>query len=394
MEVKTKTRVAKSLEALEKLLHEIETGERKKPDWIRLQGSCRLDKLKPKERTKLLQRIHPCVLRGFKANNVKLSSPKKRLAYWRSVASNGFHDFTDLGWMKSYNSPFVEDYDYIGPYLEGGLQALDAYAVYSAVLGTFEFGVEDFVRTRLCRNVRTIVEPMAGTADFAYQGHFRYPDFRYVMIDLDEDAQRRVLAQRWLPDTEKQYLVANVLDEEVWRNIKSFTTGESLAYIGKQSHHLFDVKQLHQLLECATRHVDYFMLEVPQLVSVVEMGGTDDMSRPEMDDAEFEAELVEDPDGEPNPFTNLMHFTLEASDETGERPLFYYRDWTVWQQATLVALGRLLDLNVLYYHSERNEFVSVEDGTDDCDVEDNVTFMLFTRRDAPYSPTAIPGGAG
>ena len=43
----------------------------------------------------------------------------------------------------------------------------------------------------MCRNVRTIVEPMAGTAEFCYSGHFRYPDFNYLMIDLDEEAAER-----------------------------------------------------------------------------------------------------------------------------------------------------------------------------------------------------------
>ena len=142
-----------------------------------------------------------------------------------------------------------------------------------------------------------------------------------------------------------------------------------------------DAKQLFKLMELATQHIDYLMLEAPQLASVTEMGGTDDMTRPEMKDAGFESELVEDPDGAPNPFTNLMHFNLISSDEDGERQIFPYRDWTVWSQPILVTLARLLDLNVFYYHSELSEFVPVEEEWDDCDVEQNVTFMIFTRRD-------------
>jgi len=381
MEIEQRTRVANSFEALEKLLTRIESGNEPKPDWIRLQSRCRLDQLDPERRRTTLQRLHGAVLRGFKAGNVRIRQRQKRLDYWRSVASAGFHDFSEMGWMKCYDSPFVESYDYVGPYLKGGLAALDPYAVYSSVLGTFDFSVEDFVATSLCRNVRTIVEPMAGTAEFCFHGHFRYPDFRYVMIDLDERAQKRVLAQRWLPETEKHYLVADVLDDDVWSQVKSFASGESLSYIGKQSHHLFDAKQLFRLMDVATRHVDYFMLETPQLAPVMDMGGTDDMSRQEMRDAGFHVELIEDPDGDPNPFTNLMHFHLGASDRTGDRKLFSYRDWTVWSQPILVTLARLLDLNALYYHSELNEFVPVEEETDDSDVEENVTFMLFTRRD-------------
>jgi hypothetical protein len=382
MEIKTKTRVARSMEALDQILTEIETGAREKPDWLNLQASCRLDKLAKSERTKLLERVHPCVLRGFKADNVKLRKKKKRLDYWQSIAQSGFHDFTDFGWMKSYDSPYAENYDYISGYLADGLDGLDPYAVYSAVLGTFEFGVEDFVATRLCADVGTIVEPMAGTADFAYEGHFRFPDFRFVMADLDQDAHDRVMGQSWLPQTEKHYLVTDVLEEGFWQQVKSVTTGASLSLIGKQSHHLFDAKQLYQLLDTATRHIDYFMLEVPQLVTVTEMGGTDDMTRREMKDSGFDVELVEEDDGEPNPFTNLMHFHLEASDDTGERGLFDYHNWTVWQQPILVTLARLLDLNVYYFHTEQLEFVSVEEDTEDSDIEDNVTFMLFTRRDA------------
>lgn len=381
MEIEHKTRVVNSFSALDKLLDKIESGNKPKPDWIKLQSKARLDNLKPERRRELLRRLHGAVLRGIKANNVEIGNRQRRLEYWRSVASAGFHDFSELGWMKCYDSPYVEDYDYIRAYQKGGLDALDPYAVYSSVLGTFDFSVEDFVATELCRNVRTLVEPMAGTAEFCYHGHFRYPEFRYFMIDLDEQAQQRVLGQRWLPDTEKHYLVADVLEDEVWAKIKAFSSGESLSYIGKQSHHLFDAKQLFRLMDVATRHVDYFMLETPQLAPVMDMGGTDDMTRPEMKDAGFEVELVEDDDGEPNPFTNLMHFHLGASDKKGERELFHYRDWTVWSQPILVTMANLLGLNALYFHSELHEFVSVDEETDDCDVEDNVTFMLFTRRD-------------
>lgn len=381
MEVKTKTHVAGSYDGLNELLDQIESGKKAKPDWIRLRGHCRLDRLELEERQALLQRIHGATLRGFKAKNVEIKNAQERLDFWQSVTRSGFHDFSELGWMKAYDSPYIVDYDYIQAYVEGGLDALDPYAVYSAVLGTFDFTVEDFVSTKLCRNVRTVIEPMAGTADFAYQGHFHYPDFRFMMIDLDPEAQKTVLARDWLEGTEKHYEVANILDESVWSQAKSITTGESLAYIGKQSHHVLDAKQLFKLMELATSHIDYLMLETPQLAPVTEMGGTDDMTRQEMKDAGFESELVEDPDGDPNPFTNLMHFHLVSSDEDGERKIFPYRNWTVWSQPILVTLARLLDLNVLYYHSEMHEFVSVDEEWDDCDVDENVTFMIFTRRD-------------
>ena len=386
MEIEHKTRVVNSFPALDKLLEQIESGRKKKPDWIRLQSRARLETLDLEPRERLLRRIHGCVLRGFKTTKADLDKRKLRLDYWQSIARSGFHDFSELGWMKSYDSPFIENYDYIQDFRERGLDGLDPYAVYSAVLGTFDFSVEDFIATELCKDVRTIVEPMSGTAEFCYQGHFHFPDFRYVMIDLDEQAQERVLQQRWLTETEKQYLVADALDEEVWSNVKAFSSGESLSYIGKQSHHLFDAKQLFRLMDVATRNVDYFMLETPQLALVSDMGGTDDMTRPEMEDAGFEAELVEDPDGEPNPFTNLMHFHLTASTKKRERQLFGYRDWTVWSQPILVTMANLLDLNALYFHSELHEFVSVEEETDDCDVEENVTFMLFTRRDIESLP--------
>ena len=100
-----------------------------------------------------------------------------------------------------------------------------------------------------------------------------------------------------------------------------------------------------------------------------------------MEDAGFKTELVEDDDGEPNPYTNLMHFHLVSSDQTGNRKIFGYRNWTVWSQPILVTLARLLDLEALYYHSENHEFVTVDEDWDDSDVEEEVTFMLFTRRD-------------
>ena len=76
-----------------------------------------------------------------------------------------------------------------------------------------------------------------------------------------------------------------------------------------------------------------------------------------------------------------MHFTLDAIHGKKSRTLFGYHDWTVWQQPTLVAMANLLDLHALYYHSDLHEFIRVEEETDTSDVEENVTFMMFTRRD-------------
>jgi hypothetical protein len=47
-----------------------------------------------------------------------------------------------------------------------------------------------------------------------------------------------------------------------------------------------------------------------------------------------------------------------------------------------VAFADLLDLKSFYYHSEKEEFVSVKEWDDEADCEENVTFMLFTHRNA------------
>jgi hypothetical protein len=320
------------------------------------------------------------VLRGFK-NACRMPKGKKnRLALWQSIARSGFHDFSEFGWTKNYDSPFVENYDYIADYQRGGIDALDPYKVYSSVLGTFDFGVADFVETELCAGVRTLVEPMAGTAEFCYSGHFRFPEFKYIMIDLDEEARDLVMAQRWLPQARKQYLLGDVLAPEVWEQVKSESEGESLAYIGKQSHHYFDAKQLMSLMKEATAHVDYLMLETPQICLVSDMGDTDELTRPEQEDAGFTCELVGEKDGDPNPLTHRLSFRLEASNGRKSRGLFNYHDWTSWGHSTLVAFADLLDLRSFYYHSEDEEFVPVSDWDGEADCEENVTFMLFTRR--------------
>jgi hypothetical protein len=382
MSTKESLRIAKSPEDLDKLLQRIESGKQSKPDWIRLQGACRLDKMKNSERDAFLKRIHPCVLRGFKTARKPPSGRKTRLDLWQSIARSGFHDFGEFGWTKNYDSPFVENYDYISAYQQGGIDALDAYAVYSSVLGTFDFGVADFVETKLCRKVRTIVEPMAGTAEFCYAGHFRFPDFEYMMIDLDEDAQQLVLSQRWLPATSKDYILGDVLEPEVWGRVKSQTSGDSLAYIGKQSHHYFSAKQLMQLMKVATDHVDFLMLETPQICLVSEMGDTDDLTRDEQEDAGFTCELVGEEFGDPNPLTNELSFRLEASNGTKTRTMFNYHSWTSWAHSTLVAFADLLDLKSYYFHSEKEDFVPVTEWDDEADCEENVTFMLFTHRGA------------
>lgn len=373
-------KIAKSPEDLDKLLTRIETGQLAKPDWIRLQGSCRLDEMSEDVRAAFLARLHPCVLRGFKNACEKPRGRRERLALWQSIARSGFHDFSELGWTKNYDSPFVEDYDYVSAYQRGGLDALDPYKVYSAVLGTFDFGVADFVETDLCQNVRTIVEPMAGTAEFCYSGHFRFPDFRYLMIDLDEEAAERVLAQRWLEQTRKEYIVGDVLSAEIWDGIKSKSEGDSLAYIGKQSHHFFDAKQMMQLMKVATEHVDYLMLETPQICLVSDMGDTDELTRPEQEDAGFRCELVGERGGDPNPLTHALSFRLQATNGRKDKTLFNYHGWTSWAHSTLVAFADLLDLHSFYYHSEDEEFVPVQKWDDDADCEENVTFMLFTAR--------------
>ena len=380
MSIKETLRIAKSPEDLDKVLRRIESGKLPKPDWIRLQANCRLDKMKKTEREAFLARIHPCVLRGFKNACAKPTRPKARLDLWQSIARSGFHDFSEFGWTKNYDSPFVENYDYISAYQQEGIDALDAYAVYSSVLGTFDFGVADFIETKLCKNVRTIIEPMAGTAEFCYAGHFRFPDFDYMMIDLDEDAQRLVLSQNWLPSASKDYIVGDVLSPAIWERVKSQTSGDSLAYIGKQSHHYFTAKQLMQLMKVATAHVDFLMLETPQICLVSEMGDTDELTREEQEDAGFKCELVGEKGGDPNPLTHQLGFRLEASTGKMKRTMFNYHDWTSWAHSTLVAFADLLDLKSFYFHSETEEFVPVTDWDDDADCEDNVTFMLFTHR--------------
>jgi len=375
------TRIVRSLDTLLARLDAIETGKEPKPDWIHLQTQCRLDRLRNEELDRIVKRLHQCVLRGFRANNIEIKKRKERRKYWTTIARNGFHDFSELGWMKCYDSPFVENYDYVTPYLEGGIEALDPYLVYSSVLGTHDYGVEDFVTTKLCQGVDTIIEPMSGTAEFCYQGHFRYPQFRYLMLDLDQDARVHVEAKPWLEGTEREYVIADVLDEEIWRRVKSFTASKSLSYIGKQSHHLFDAKQLFRLLEVATNYVDYFMLETPQVSLPSDMDEIDELTRPEMEDAGFEVDLIDEDDGAPNPFTNLMSFSLVASNARRERTLFEYHDWTVWSQPTLVAMARILDLNVVYFNADHEEFLPVDDTeeVEESDCLENVTFMLFTR---------------
>lgn len=379
-------RIAKSPKDLEKVLSRIETGQQAKPDWIRLQGDCRLDKMTPAVRDAFLKRMHPCVLRGFKNSCQKPRGKKQRLALWQSITRQGFHDFSEFGWSKNYDSPYVENYDYISAYQKGGIEALDAYSVYSSVLGTFDFSVEDFVQTDLCKNVQTIVEPMAGTAEFCYAGHFRYPDFRYLMIDLDEDAQELVLGQKWLPEASKDYILGDVLTSQVWDRVKSQTIGDSLAYIGKQSHHYFSAKQLMQLMKVATSHVDFLMLETPQICLVSEMGDTDELTREEQEDAGFKCELAGEEGGDPNPLTHDLSFRLQVVAGKRERTLFNYHDWRFWSHSTLVAFADLLDLNSFYFHSEREEFVPVGDWDEESDCEENVTFMLFTQRQAERDP--------
>jgi hypothetical protein len=371
-------RVARTYEALDALLRAIETGQLERPDRILLQGECRLDRLDSETLGKTIGRLHRCVLRGFRAANLAPTPGNERLALWRAIASRGFHDFGDE-FSKEYDSPFVENHDYIGPYLESGLDALDPYRVYGAVLGSHDYGVEDLIGTKLCSGVTTIIEPMAGTAELARQGHFRFPDFRYVMIDLDPNARDYVNALPWLPQTQHHYLTASVLDEDVWQQTQSLTSGPSLSFVGKQSHHLFDARELHRLLELGTEYSDFLVLETPPITLLCDLADEEELTRPEMADAGLNLALLNEPELAPNPFTNRVDFRLDAWDASGRRTLFRYPNWTVWPQPLLVGMADLLGLHAWYFHSELDEFVSVHHDASDSDCHDNVNFMLFTR---------------
>ena len=373
------TRRVRSLDALDELLGAIESGTEPKPEWIELRGECRIERLDPERLGALVRRIHGAVRRGLRPRKHKLTGAR-RLAFWRTLAQNGFHDFSELGWTKCWDSPFVESYDYVGPYLEGGLDALDPFQVYAAVLGTHDYGVEDFVATRLCADVGTIVEPMAGSAEFAYSGHFRFPELRYVMFDLDPEARDHVLARRWLPDTERHYLLGNVLDEGIWKEVRQLGEEKTLSYIGKQSHHYLTAQELYHLLDVGTRYVDFFMLEVPEPSLVGDLDDEEDLTRPEMRDAGFSAGLIDAAGVKPNPLTNHMSFHLEIWDAKSRRQLFGYEDWISWQAPTLVAFASLLDLRCWFFHADEEQFWPVEDAVRAGDCADNVNFLIFTRQ--------------
>jgi len=372
-------RAATTRDGLERLLRAIEAGREAKPEWISLRGECRLERLGEAGLASVLPRLHRSVLRGFGAPALEGLGRRRRLALWRAVASRGFHDFSDEGWTKCWDSPFVENYDYVAPYLSGGLAALDAFQVYSSVLGTHDYGVADFVDTDLCRRVETVVEPMAGCADFAYHAHSRKPGFRYLMFDLDSKARDFVATRRWLEDADWHYWIANVLDERVWKRVRSLTSGRSLSYIGKQSHHYLEAPQLLRLLEIGTRHVDYFMLEVQEPALVSDLAEVEDLTRPEMKDAGFRALLVDDPGVRPNPLTHRLSFSLEVRDRAGSRPLFHYKDWTSWQPVTLWALAQILGLRVFYFEPGAAEFRPLERAAEPGAEIADVNFLVFTR---------------
>jgi hypothetical protein len=198
------------------------------------------------------------------------------------------------------------------------------------------------------------------------------------MFDLDSKARDAVTARPWLPDTDWRYWLANVLDERVWKRVRSLASGRSLSYIGKQSHHYLAARQLLRLLDLATRHVDYFMLEVQEPSLMKDLEQEEDLSRPEMEAAGFRALLVDDPGTRPNPLSHTLSFSLEVRDRGGRRHLFSYADWTSWQPVTLCAFAALLELRVLYFDPEASEFRPVEDAARSPLTED-VNFLVFTR---------------
>ena len=315
MQIPEQSRTVRSFKALETLLDQIEVGGVAKPDWIELQGAADLSKLSLADRAVLLQRLHATALRGFKANDVRVHGKRPLLEYWMSVARAGFHDFAEDQWMKCYDSPFVENYEYVSAYQDGGLDRLDPYMVYSSVLGTWEYSVEDFLHTDLCSDVQTIIEPLAGTAEFCYAGHFQYPDLSYCMFDLDEEAKTHVEEKPWLESARRTFLIGDALQESTWENVRAFSKGTSLSYIGKQSQNFFDVTGLMKILEWGTTHSDHLMLEVSEPYLLDEEPSIDELTRPEQKAAGFRVAL-DDVESKPaNPLTNALDFHLIAWDK-------------------------------------------------------------------------------
>lgn len=373
------SRRVRSFRSLDRLLDEIERGEKERPEWLRLEGECRFDRLPESDRARWLARLYGCVRRGFRVPNGLPKRRAERLALWRGIARAGFHDFGSLGWTKPYDCPFAQDYDYVADYLEGGIDGLDPYRIYTVVLGTFDFNVDDMVRTELLSGVEAIVEPMAGSAEFAWLSHFERPGFRYFLLDLDPNAREYALGRPWLDRTEVRYEIADVRSEAAWRRAGRFARGSALAYLGKQSQGYFDAQTLSALIDTATRHVDFLMMDIPTLTEMSAEPEVDERTRPEMEDAGFRVALVDDAANPPNPLTGRVDFRLEAWDARARRTLFEYRDWTFWHPMSLVTLGRLLDLEMYYFHGALEEFVPVESHVQTAELEESESFLVFTR---------------
>jgi len=381
MEIEHVTKSVRNMRALRDLLEEIEAGKTPKPDWIEFKADARLDRLDVPTLAATLKRLHPCVLRGFKANEGKVKGKRNYLEWWTTVTQHGFHDFAADCWMKCYDSPHVENYDFVTPYLETkSVQDLDAYMVYGAVLGTWEYSGEDFRNTELGKDIQTFVEPLAGTAEFCYATHHFYPDLNYVMFDLDAKAKEKVDARFWREGTRKNFLLGDALEEDTWKQVRAASEGKSLAYIGKQSQNFFGAKDMLTLMRWGTTHCDYLILEVSEPYLLDDEPEVDDLTRREMKAAGFKVSLDDDDDNPGNPLTNDMSFRLVAHDHEDYRVLFEYIHWTGWQAPTLVAFANLLDLEALYFHSDKMEFLSVDVETDTSDCTENNTFLLFRKK--------------
>ena len=381
MEIEHVTESVRNMKELRKLLDQIESGKKPKSDWIEFKADARLDRLEAPEQDAILARMHPCVLRGFKAAQGKVKGKRNYLDWWCRITQHGFHDFAEDCWMKCYDSPHVENYDFVTPYLETkSVESLDAYMVYGAVLGTWEYSGEDFRNTELGKDIQTFVEPLAGTAEFCYATHHFYPDLNYVMFDLDEKAKEAVDKRYWREDTRKNFFIGDALEESTWKQVREASVGKSLAYIGKQSQNFFGPKDLLTLMKWGTTYCDSLILEVSEPYLLDDEPEVDDLTRREMKAAGFKTSLDDDDYNPGNPLTNDMSFRLVVHDHEDYRVLFEYLHWTGWQAPSLVAFAELLDLEALYFHSERTEFLPVSEHTDTSDCTENNTFLLFRKK--------------
>lgn len=317
----------------------------------------------------------------------------------------GFTPADDTSWEAPPNGS-ATDMDWVTEYIESNysLSAIEPYKAYSSVLcsnpttllAILDKSIDDPANSDPTAPKMLIIEPMAGTSELSWYGHFFLPHFDFYMIDLDATAKEKVMQRPWL--REPTYVIGDVSDVANW---PTDTTLPRLTFLGKQSQNFLTVKQVIDFMTCAlnVNVPSTLLLEVCQASTSDEVMDFDCMTPNTLPNGlQIGMKLISESS---LPYHKAL-MALVAKDKTGAtRTLFEY-DWTLYNAPHLALFATMLPEacqgSIMWKDWDKDEWVSEADGVNNLKEhaydEGEIMWLRFENklaRDARLAAEAVDG---